>query len=93
MFPDGYPSTVNPGANFAGVSAPTATLGYDNLLLTSAKVPDALVNKVLDGLATHKAALVEGFPQFRGLDSKLLVKPQLATPHHPASLAWAKSRP
>ena len=92
-FPDGYPSIVNPGANFAGVSVPTATLGYDNLLLTSTKVSDALVTKVLEGLAGQKAALIEGFPQFRGLDPKLLVKPQLATPHHPASLAWAKSRP
>ena len=93
IFPDGYPSNVAPGANFAGVSAPTATLGYDNLLLTSTKVPDALVTKVLDGLATQKEALIAGFPQFRGLDAKLLVKPQLATPHHPASLAWAKARP
>ena len=55
-------------------------------------MPDALVTKVLDGLATQKEALIAGFPQFRGLDAKLLVKPQLATPHHPASLAWAKAR-
>jgi TRAP transporter TAXI family solute receptor len=91
LFADGYPSTIQPGANFAGVSQPTVTLGYDNILLTNSRVSGELVTKVVSGLASNREALIEGFPQFRGLDPKQMVKPQLATPHHPASLEWAKT--
>jgi uncharacterized protein len=91
VFADGYPATVPPAPQFTGVSKPTVTLGYDNLLLTSASTDAALIKKVLDGLAANKDALVAGFPLFRGLDPKKMVKPELNTPFHPAALEWAKA--
>jgi TRAP transporter TAXI family solute receptor len=92
VFPDSYVAIAPPLPNFAGVFEPTPVLGYDNLLLTNADVADALVTKVLDGLADNQEALIAGFPLFRGLDPDKLYKENLATPFHPATAAWASAR-
>jgi TRAP transporter TAXI family solute receptor len=51
-----------------------------------------LIKQVLTGIAENKSDLVAAFPLFRGLDTKLMVKPELQVPYHPASLDWARSQ-
>ena len=92
QFPDGYGVTVPPLPNFAGVSAPTTVLGYDNTLLTGTHVPDAAIRKVLDGIANNKDALAGAFPLYRGLDPDKIYKQDVATAFHPATIAWAAAR-
>ncbi len=92
IFPDGYVATVPPRPNFAGVTEPTPVLGYDNLLLTHAGVPDETVTRVVQGLASNKETLVKGFALFRGLDPDKLYKEGLVAPFHPATARWAASR-
>lgn len=78
---------VDPG--LADVTEPVPVLAFDNLLLTRAAVPDAVVAAVVDGLATHREALMAAFPPFRGLDRARLHQPDLRAPYHPAVIAWA----
>jgi TRAP transporter TAXI family solute receptor len=91
IFGDGYPAPVLAAQGMAGVGENISVMGYDNMLLTSDKTKPELIKQVLSGIADNKAALVEAFPQFRGLDPKLMVKPELQVPYHPASLEWARS--
>jgi TRAP-type uncharacterized transport system substrate-binding protein len=76
----------------AGVGENISVMGYDNMLLTSVNAKPELIKQVLNGIAANQAALVEAFPQFRGLDPKRMVKPELLVPYHPASLEWARSQ-
>ncbi|MEK9622650.1 MAG: TAXI family TRAP transporter solute-binding subunit [Alphaproteobacteria bacterium] len=92
QFPDGYGVTVPPLPNFAGVSAPTTVLGYDNTLLTGTHVSDEAIKKVLDGIANNKDALAAAFPLYRGLDPAKMYKEDIATAFHKATVAWAASR-
>ncbi|MEL0132163.1 MAG: TAXI family TRAP transporter solute-binding subunit, partial [Rhodobiaceae bacterium] len=92
QFPDGYGVTVPPLPNFAGVSAPTTVLGYDNTLLTGTHVSNAAIRKVLDGIANNKDALAGAFPLYRGLDPDKIYKKEVATAFHPATVAWAAAR-
>lgn len=87
--PDSYITVAPPAPNFAGVSEPTPVMGYDNLLLTHASVPDETIRAVLDGMKAHKESLIAGFPLFRGLNAEVFYKEGLVAPFHPATAAWA----
>jgi uncharacterized protein len=92
IFSDGYPSPVMAAQGMAGVTENMSILAYDNMLLTSDKTKPELIKQVLTGIAENKSDLVAAFPLFRGLDTKLMVKPELQVPYHPASLDWARSQ-
>jgi TRAP-type uncharacterized transport system substrate-binding protein len=64
-------------------------LAFDNLLLTSAAVPDDVVDAVVRGLVAHREELVSAFAPFRGMAAERLYKPGLRVPYHEAMLAWA----
>jgi uncharacterized protein len=92
IFGDGYPAPIQAAQGMAGVGENISVMGYDNMLLTSVNAKPELIKQVLNGIAANQAALVEAFPQFRGLDPKRMVKPELLVPYHPASLEWARSQ-
>jgi len=92
QFPDGYGVTVPPLPNFAGVSAPTTVLGYDNTLLTGTHVSDETIKQVLNGIAENKDKLGAAFPLYRGLNPDKMYKDDIATAFHPATVDWASSR-
>ncbi|NCO16058.1 MAG: TAXI family TRAP transporter solute-binding subunit [Alphaproteobacteria bacterium] len=92
IFPEAYVTNVAPAPGLVGVSDATPVMAFDNLLLTNAATPDAVVRAVVAGLAAEKAALTAGFPLFRGLDPAALHKPGLRAPFHPATVAWAAGR-
>jgi len=92
IFPEAYVTMVGPAPGLVGVGAATPVMAFDNLLLTNARTPDAVVRAVVEGLAAHKDALTAGFPLFRGLDPAALHKTGLRAPFHPATIAWAAGR-
>lgn len=86
--PAAYVSTVMPRPGLPGLTEPTPTLTFDNLLVTRADTPDATVQDVLAALASGKAALVGRLPIFAGMDPAGFVKPGMDLPVHPAAAAW-----
>jgi TRAP transporter TAXI family solute receptor len=89
VFTEAYIDDLPPAPGLAGVDGPAPVLAFDNLLLTRAAVPDAVVTSVVAGIAEHHVSLAAAFPPFRGLDPAALHKDGLTAPYHPAVLAWA----
>lgn len=89
VFPYGYPIEVKPRSGLAGVAQPTTTLGYDNLLLTSANEKDDAVYKVVKAIAENKAGLASAFPVFNELDVKQMHK-ALPIEFHPGAMRYFK---
>jgi TRAP transporter TAXI family solute receptor len=89
VFAEAYIDTIPPVPGFAGVTAPSPVLAFDNLLLTSAAVSGDVVGAVVRGLVEHRDELVSAFAPFRGLAPERLHKPGLRVPYHEAMLAWA----
>src|ERR1043165_7117555 len=48
IMPWGYATQVGPGPAFTGVEKPMKIYSFDNVLITSAKTPDALIYKLLE---------------------------------------------
>lgn len=64
--PHGYLTIVQPGPAFVGVSQPTRTYTFDNLLFTHASVPDATVYKILEAFDSGKADMTQIQPVLGG---------------------------
>jgi len=87
--PYGYLTAVKPGPVFIGVPKPMKVYSFDNLLITSAKVPDALVTKIIDTLLKNKADLVAVQPVLREMSMEVMYK-QYDMPYHPAAVKYFK---
>jgi TRAP transporter TAXI family solute receptor len=89
--PWGYLSEVAPGPVFVGVEKPMKVYTFDNVLFTSAKVPDDFVYKFLDTLEKNKADLVAIQPVLREFSAAGGYK-KYQVPYHPGALKYFKER-
>jgi hypothetical protein len=87
--PWGYATPVNPGPIFIGVEKPMKVYSFDNLLITSAKVPDEVIYKVLDTMTKDKADLIAVQPVLREFTPAFAYK-KYGVPYHPGALKFFK---
>lgn len=92
VFADAFVDTVGPQPGLVGVAEATPMLSFDNLLVSHAAMPDAVVTRLLGGLAEQRQALGERFAPLRAMDPDRMVRSDLSTPYHPAALAWHAAR-
>jgi TRAP-type uncharacterized transport system substrate-binding protein len=89
VMPWGYLSPVAPGPIFTGVEKPMKVYSFDNLLITSAKVPDALIYKLLDTMEKNKPDLISVQPVLREFSPAFGYK-QYGIPYHPGAIKFFK---
>ena len=87
----GYLTDVGPGPVFIGVEKPMKVYSFDNVLITSAKVPDEIVYKYLDTMEKNKPDLVAVQPVLREFSAAAGYK-QYGVPYHPGALKYFKER-
>jgi TRAP transporter TAXI family solute receptor len=87
----GYLTNVTPGPVFIGVEKPMPVYSYDNLLLTSAKVPEDMVYKMLDTMEKNQSELISVQPVMREFSPGFAYK-QYGVPYHPGALKFYKER-
>lgn len=90
IFPFGYETLENPRPGLAGVTEPTPTMAYDNLLLTSSNASEATVYKAMKALYENQAELANAFAPFRAFDVKQMYKTDMPLPFHPGALRLYK---
>jgi TRAP transporter TAXI family solute receptor len=87
---DFYIVTVKPAPHIPGVAVPTDMLAFDNALVTSTHVSDAVAYKVAKAFHDNKATLVKGHPMFRGFFPKRAAKQFSALKYHPGAIKYYK---
>jgi TRAP transporter TAXI family solute receptor len=85
----GYLTDVKPGPVFVGVDKPIKVYSFDNLFFTSAKTPDAFVEKFLDTLFKNRDDLIAVQPVLREFTPAFAYK-QYEVPYHPAAVKYFK---
>jgi TRAP transporter TAXI family solute receptor len=85
----GYAIPVSPGPIFIGVEKPMKVYGFDNILITSAKVKDDLIYKILDTMEKNKDDLIAVQPVLREFSGKFGYA-QYGIPYHPGALKYFK---
>ena len=89
IMPWGYLTQIGPGPIFTGVEKPMKVYSFDNVIITSAKVPDDLVYKILDLMEKNKDDLVAVQPVLREWTPAFGYK-QYGVPYHPGALKFFK---
>jgi uncharacterized protein len=87
----GYLTEVGPGPVFVGVEKPMKVYSFDNVIITSAKVSDDLVYKMLDLMEKNKDELITVQPVLREWSPAFGYK-QYGVPYHPGALKFFKER-
>ena len=87
IMPWGYPTQIGPGPIFTGVEKPMKVYSFDNVLITSAKVTDELIYKILDLMEKNKDDLIAVQPVLRELSPAFGYK-QYGVPYHPGALKY-----
>lgn len=87
IMPWGYASPVAPGPIFTGVEKPMKVYTFDNVLITSAKTPDAFIYKVLETMEKNKDDLVAVQPVLREFTPAFGYK-KYGMPYHPAAIKF-----
>jgi TRAP transporter TAXI family solute receptor len=85
----GYAIPVSPGPIFIGVEKPMKVYGFDNILITSSKVKDDLIYKVLETMEKYKDDMIAVQPVLREFSGKFGYA-QYGIPYHPAALKYFK---
>jgi TRAP transporter TAXI family solute receptor len=91
IMPWAYLTQIGPGPIFTGVEKPMKVYSFDNVIITSAKVPDDLVYKLLDLMEKNKDDLVAVQPVLREWTPAFGYK-QYGVPYHPGALKFFKER-
>ena len=89
IMPWAYLTQIGPGPIFTGVEKPMKVYTFDNVLITSAKTPDALVQKVLEAMEKNKDDLVAVQPVLREFSPAFAYK-QYGVPYHPGAIKYFK---
>jgi uncharacterized protein len=89
--PYGYLSDVSPGPIFVGVEKPMKVYTIDNLLFTHAKVPDAVVYKVIETMEANREDMIAVAPNLREFSAVGLHK-QYDFPYHPGAVKYFKDK-
>ena len=87
----GYASPVTPGPIFIGVEKPMKVYAFDNILITSSKVKDELIYKVLETMEKNKDDLIAVQPVLREF-TPAFGYANYALPYHPGALKFFKDR-
>jgi uncharacterized protein len=87
----GYASPVTPGPIFIGVEKPMKVYAFDNILITSSKVKDDLIYKVLETMEKNKDDLIAVQPVLREF-TPAFGYANYALPYHPGALKFFKDR-
>ena len=91
FMPWGYATQVGPGPIFIGVEKPMKVYSFDNVLITSAKTPDAIVTKILETMEKQKDDLVAVQPVLREFTPEFGYK-KYGVPYHPAAVKFFTDR-
>jgi TRAP transporter TAXI family solute receptor len=91
IMPWAYLTQIGPGPIFTGVEKPMKVYSFDNVIITSAKVPDDFVYKILDLMEKNKDELVAVQPVMREWTPAFGYK-QYGVPYHPGALKFFKER-
>jgi TRAP transporter TAXI family solute receptor len=91
IVPLGYLSNIAPGPIFIGVEKPMTTYTIDNLLFTHAKVPDAVVYKLIETMEANKPDMIAIAPNLREFSAAGLNK-TYDFPYHPGALKYFKDK-
>jgi TRAP transporter TAXI family solute receptor len=91
IMPWGYATPVAPGPIFTGVEKPMKVYSFDNILITSAKTPDAVIYKILEAMDKNKNDLVAVQPVLREFTPAFGYK-KYGVPYHPAAVKFFKER-
>jgi TRAP transporter TAXI family solute receptor len=87
----GYATPVTPGPIFIGVEKPMKVYAFDNVLITSSKVKDDLIYKMLETMEKHKDDLIAVQPVLREF-TPAFGYAQYAMPYHPGAIKFFKDR-
>jgi TRAP-type uncharacterized transport system substrate-binding protein len=87
----GYAIPVTPGPIFIGVEKPMKVYGFDNVLITSAKVKDELIYKVLETMEKNMEDLIAVQPVLREFTPGFGYK-KYGVAYHPGALKFFKER-
>jgi TRAP transporter TAXI family solute receptor len=91
IMPWAYLTQIGPGPIFTGVEKPMKVYSFDNVIITSAKVSDDLVYKLLDLMDKNKDDLIAVQPVLREWSPAFGYK-QYGVPYHPGALKFFKER-
>jgi TRAP-type uncharacterized transport system substrate-binding protein len=91
IMPWAYLTQIGPGPIFTGVEKPMKVYSFDNVIITSAKVPDDFVYKILDLMEKNKDDLVSVQPVLREWTPAFGYK-QYGVPYHPGALKFFNER-
>jgi TRAP transporter TAXI family solute receptor len=91
IMPWAYLTQIGPGPIFTGVEKPMKVYSFDNVIITSAKVSDDLVYKLLDLMEKNKDDLIAVQPVLREWSPAFGYK-QYGVPYHPGALKFFKER-
>ena len=91
IMPWAYLTQIGPGPIFTGVEKPMKVYSFDNVIITSAKVSDDIVYKLLDLMEKNKDDLVAVQPVLREWTPAFGYK-QYDVPYHPGALKFFKER-
>jgi TRAP transporter TAXI family solute receptor len=89
--PWGYLTDISPGPFYTGVDKPTKVYSFDNVMITSSKVPDDFVYKLLDSMEKSKGDIVAIAPAMAEFSPAFAYK-QYGVPYHPGALRFFKER-
>jgi TRAP transporter TAXI family solute receptor len=92
IMPWGYLTQVGPGPVFTGVEQPMKVYSFDNVLITSAKVPDDTIYKILDTLDKNRADLVAVQPVLREFSPEFGYKQYGGVPYHNGALKFFRDK-
>src|SRR5262249_9628638 len=87
IMPWGYATQVQPGPIFTGVEKPMKVYSFDNILITSAKVKDDLIYKVLESMEKNKDDMIAVQPVLREFSGKFGYA-KYGIPYHPGALKY-----
>ncbi len=89
IMPWGYATQIGPGPIFTGVDKPMKVYSFDNILITSAKVKDELIFKVLETMEKYRDDMIAVQPVLREFSGKFGYA-QYGIPYHPGALKYFK---
>ncbi|MGE4528846.1 MAG: TAXI family TRAP transporter solute-binding subunit [Rhodospirillaceae bacterium] len=87
-----YSYATVPGGLYAGNPEPVKTYGVRATMVTSAKVPDAVVYSLVKAVFDNFADFKKLHPAFAHLDPKEMVSAGLSAPLHPGAVKYYKEK-
>jgi len=86
-FRTAYLAKAQPSPRYAGVKEPITVMQYDYTIFANAKVPAEQVKKITEILATHKEALGNAHPLFKGMQLERIYS-DIEVPYHDGAKAY-----